>query len=70
MTTEVELTDIDNEHFHCKDKGCKLKEITFFRNDKRKSSIKCQFCEIHEVNVCRCGWEIGWHYGLNSKDLK
>jgi hypothetical protein len=61
-----------NKHFHGPAKGCKIKPITTPpRNPIYKGHlIHLAFCEIHQKEICRCGWEWGWHYGSDSKNLE
>jgi len=60
---------MDNTKFHGKELGCELKDKRL-RADKSRHYIKGQFCLTHQVNVCHCGWEFGWHYETESKELK
>lgn len=64
--------DLDNEYYHHKNKGCKLVPITkrLDRNGINQFYIhKYQECKTHGVNVCDCGWQVGYHYGTCSKKL-
>ena len=57
-----------DKHFHHKRKGCKIVYEPILGN--RKDTIrKCEFyrCITHDVKICHCGWEIGWHYGNKNK---
>lgn len=53
------MKEEQNQHFHSLTKKCEIIET----DDSQR------FCKTHQVKVCRCGWEIGWHYGTESKKL-
>ncbi len=49
---------------------CQLEDAVMGRpqNDKTENCyLPIQFCETHQVLVCHCGWEFGWHGGTESK---
>lgn len=48
--------NISNEYFHHADKGC----ILINQN---------KYCLTHKVDVCRCGWQVGYHFGTCSKKM-
>jgi len=56
---------IKNKFFHRKSKGCKIIKEKILTKDKTHWNI-IYFCETHQCDVCRCGWEIGFHFGENS----
>ena len=53
------------ERFHIKTKGCK---ISCERIPTRsRFVVKYEYtCNIHNVRICRCGFEQGWHFGTQS----
>lgn len=56
--------------YHSEDKGCELQDVVILRKTGVDVyNAKCKFCKTHEVDVCRCGWEIGMHYGTHSRGL-
>ncbi len=61
-------SSLKDEHFHSKDKGCELKEMARYKSHSKKVITRSHYfrCLTHKVDVCRCGWEFGWHYGTNS----
>jgi len=59
------------DRFHHKKFGCKIISKQF-RTDNYHHATHCivgGYCETHQVGVCRCGWQFGYHYGTNSKKL-
>jgi len=55
---------LENKHFHSSEKGCKILEEYKSKHTNIPTRV---FCETHQVEICRCGWEWGWHYGTYSK---
>jgi hypothetical protein len=60
-----EKEKLSNEHFHDEAKSCYLTNKRVV-GSKAGSILYCRLCETHNVLVCGCGWEFGWHYGTNS----
>lgn len=58
---------LDSQHFHHPKKGCLL--IKTYGKGDLKHRVIYQTCKTHNVKVCRCGWEFGWHFGLESAKL-
>jgi hypothetical protein len=60
--------DKENSHyFHSEEKGCKIKNKKFNEiHYESKSIIKGAYCLTHKKDLCRCGWEWGWHGGTDS----
>ena len=54
---------LDDPHYHHKGK-CQLVSR---KTPDRYHPVKYQYCKTHQVNVCSCGWEIGYHYGKKSE---
>ncbi|MBL7058460.1 hypothetical protein ISS03_03920 [Patescibacteria group bacterium] len=49
----------DSKYFHDCSNGCEIQDI--------ENKL---ICITHEnVEVCRCGWQIGWHNGVSAKIL-
>ena len=64
------MNKIDNEFYHCEEKGCDLEpKIKKRFTQGRIYKINGQFCKTHNVFVCKCGWRLGFHYGTDSKLL-
>ena len=57
----------NNPHYHSKDKGCELQLYTRYKRDANNYALRCYKCKTHNVLVCRCRWEFGWHYGTETK---
>ena len=57
-----------SKYFHSFDKGCKLvdKELLIRSKNNLIRSIKAKHCKTHDVMVCRCGWEFGYHYNKKA----
>ncbi len=53
------------EHFHSKAKGCEMEEKDHVYNMSKGRTFARHYyyCHTHKLKVCKCGWEIGWHYG-------
>jgi hypothetical protein len=62
-----EAFKIQNEspHFHCIEKGCKIRSKVLLSTDHR--SFAGAYCMTHKKNICKCGWEFGWHGGTHRK---
>jgi hypothetical protein len=61
--------NLDNQYFHHKDKGCKLENREGESCQRGNRIYKYQYCLTHNVDVCLCGWQKGFHYGTNSRKL-
>lgn len=62
----------NSSRFHDIVKGCRLAEHKRFLR-KNKWGDECmiqQRCLTHEIIVCRCGWEIGFHLGTDTAYVK
>jgi hypothetical protein len=64
---EENVGEISNVHFHDSRKGCK----TEYKIEEAKYNgvIHGKHCITHNKDFCRCGWEWGWHQGIESKTL-
>ena len=62
---------MENEHFHgnCETTRNHTSQTPAFTNHgvKKEGHVKDQFCSIHKVVFCHCGWEWGFHYGTRSQ---
>ena len=58
---------LKDPHFHHRDKGCEIENAEI--PGERVYMFHCCKCKTHDVIICSCGWEFGWHYGTNSKVL-
>lgn len=75
---EIRELALLNERFHDKKKGCRLVSHSFLSKEKQRSGenrlesglIDGKVCTTHEVSLCRCGWEWGWHGGAESSKLE
>ena len=56
-----------SSHLHKAEGGCEVEEIREFKNYKYRTIGA--YCKTHQIEVCRCGWEKGWHYGTYSAIL-
>jgi len=62
-----------SKFYHCESKKCKIEPhetIHINKETGKKIQIKDNFCITHQVVICSCGWEWGFHNGENSKLLK
>ena len=55
-------------HFHCIKDGCK---IVIHYKQPRFGVVHINYvkCETHGRKICRCGWEVHYHFGNDSKKL-
>lgn len=51
--------------FHHPRFGCKLVSKVYGTRGKKRHRVFGGHCRTHEIDVCRCGWEWGWHDGIN-----
>ena len=56
-----------SEHYHSEKKGCQIEERWQYNTKGKEERVI--FCKTHQKEICRCGWEIGFHYGVSSKKL-
>lgn len=65
---EISEEQMQNPHFHCSLKGCKMisKKIEGKRRkrcgDFEMAWINGFWCDTHQVELCRCGWEFSHYY--------
>jgi len=57
---------MDHNHANCNLREIKIPKGKFKGND---FYFSCSWCEDHQVEVCRCGWEFGHHFNTNSRNL-
>lgn len=66
----MELTEREkqSDRYHAKVKGC---TVVFWKREVYDHAhiVETYRCEEHGKELCRCGWERGWHYGTESKSL-
>lgn len=60
-------SELNNEHFHHKDKGCKLRKKNYMETSYG-GEIRGKHCSTHKTDICFCGWEWGWHGGTNNRN--
>lgn len=53
----------EDPHFHSIRKGCRLRRIRIKCKYTTESEIVAKFCDTHGVEICRCGFEFGYHFG-------
>jgi len=58
-------TQQDSPHFHSPAKGCEVENKSFLTKSRfgKVRILGGKFCNTHRKDLCRCGWEWGWHYG-------
>ena len=61
---------IDNPHYHCQEKGCKIEHISSIKEGRKFETFDYAICNTHNIKICRCGFEFGFHYNSESKKLK
>lgn len=59
--------NLETPHYHHPLKSCLL--IKEYGKGDLKHRVIYQTCKTHNVKVCRCGWEVGWHFGIDSAIL-
>jgi len=57
---------IQSEHYHSTEKGCEVVKQYFFTG-RRPERLAGSYCRTHNKDLCRCGWEWGWHFGTKSE---
>lgn len=61
---------MENLFFHIEVRGCRLRRSKkLYRFSGKVHERRELYCEIHRCDVCRCGWEMGFHQGTNSRLL-
>jgi len=62
----------ESPHFHTFGKGCDI--IKEYRGDPKLRNYvrvnEAHICTVHKVEICRCGWRIGYHYGVKNAAKK
>ena len=56
-------------HLHTKNRGCDIINRTI-KSKNKGYSVKGGYCKTHEVEICKCGWEFGWHFNTESAKMK
>ena len=54
----------DSVYYHEEDKGCVIKKKYHEAKDLKyyNESLHYYWCNTHDIEICRCGWAVGWHY--------
>lgn len=52
----------DSIYYHSEDKGCQIIDQDDEHGGNDYERRKNKFCLIHNVSICRCGWQIRKHY--------
>ena len=60
----------DNQYYHCGEKECNTEIFKTNKEGKISQTFDYATCHTHNVKICRCGWQMGMHFGTKSKDLK
>jgi len=59
---------LNDEYYHHEGK-CKLEVRHRYTPETNKTlTAFYYYCHTHKCEVCRCGWQIGWHYGTQSDE--
>ena len=60
----MENNDKREQYKHSKSKGC---TVHFLRKEYIEKNIVCvHICDTHQVEICRCGMEWGYHTGEHA----
>jgi hypothetical protein len=55
-------------HYHAEDKDCVIIKhkvgVDHYYGTNR--FINAAFCKTHNVEICQCGWEYGFHFGTST----
>lgn len=61
---------LSHDRFHDSEKGCVLDDHVTYRKfnpiKRQQAMVIDNLCVVHEIVVCKCGWEWGWHLGKNN----
>lgn len=62
----------NSKKFHDIIKGCRLTDCSKSFRDTSGNMVFLEryHCLRHNVEVCKCGWEIGWHGAESIKLIK
>ncbi len=57
-----------NKFLHNKERGCEVEHRKVYVRIDRGLPVYVDgaYCVTHDENLCRCGWQKGFHYGTNS----
>ena len=70
LTPEIENKKERPNYFHNPKFGCKLINKSLKNKaSKYSKGIPAGYCQTHEVDICRCGWEWGHHPMYNSSNI-
>lgn len=69
MKPEVNQTRMESPHFHDKTKGCEIENKTIEVTHRDVVTLlKEQYCKTHQKDICKCGWEWGYHFGIKNDE--
>jgi hypothetical protein len=56
-------------HYHSIQRGCKIIKRRFKTKKRSGESgfFSGAYCRTHKKELCHCGWEWQWHYGIFKK---
>lgn len=61
---------LQNKFFHTDVKGCEMTTVLYKRRGYTTDTYgETAFCVTHDCEVCRCGYEVGFHYSENSNKV-
>lgn len=67
---KIEEERMSSKYYHCAEKGCTLVLTSYTRkHGKQILSFTNHRCIEHDVMCCKCGWQLGFHYGRSSVNL-
>jgi len=71
MIKPVTKKELRNKFFHHEHKDCRLKlkrDVKYVRQGHRTVADRATYfwCNTHRVQVCKCGWQFGYHYGKKA----
>lgn len=58
-----------DSHYHSITKRCKIIARKYYVSEGRCHLIG-GYCRTHKKEICRCGWEWYWHYGIHHLPKK
>jgi len=60
-------------HFHSIEDGCDIEKGKTKINKPDawgENIVIYDFCKTHNTEICQCGWEWQWHYGIYIKSFQ
>lgn len=65
---KAKVVEDKSQFFHSEYKGCDVYDVVIYNRTSGGllKALRCKHCNTHNVDLCKCGWEFGFHYDTPS----